>query len=104
MTQALANPVFWYVIDRTRAGFYLATALAVTGTSVLVMFVRDIVPLRLPTMAPAAPGTPPFLGLITYESIGLVTWITSVLFISCLCFGNIGRLLAGGCMKRAKMM
>lgn len=35
-------------------------------------------------------------GLITNESIGVSTWIASVLFCSCVCFGNIGRRLALG--------
>ena len=28
-----------------------------------------------------------------YESIAVATWIASVLFVSCVCFGNIGRRL-----------
>jgi hypothetical protein len=34
--------------------------------------------------------------LPTNESIGMWTWIASVLFCSCVCFGNIGRRLALG--------
>lgn len=39
-------------------------------------------------------------GLITNESIGLGTWIASVLFCSSVCFGNIGRRLPLGTMNR----
>lgn len=35
-------------------------------------------------------------GLISNESIGIGTWIASVLFCSSVCFGNIGRRLALG--------
>ena len=34
------------------------------------------------------------LGL-TYEGIGVATWVASVLFCSAVCFGNIGRRLHG---------
>lgn len=32
-------------------------------------------------------------GLVSVESVGVSTWICSVLFCSCVCFGNIGRRL-----------
>ena len=31
---------------------------------------------------------------VSFEQIGVVTWIASVLFCSCVCLGNIGRRLA----------
>ena len=39
-------------------------------------------------------------GLIRNESIGVGTWIASVLFCSSVCFGNIGRRLALGIPSR----
>ena len=33
-------------------------------------------------------------GLISNESVGVWTWVASVLFCSSICFGNIGRKLA----------
>ena len=39
-------------------------------------------------------------GLISNESIGVGTWIASVLFCSSVCFGNIGRRLALGTPSR----
>lgn len=38
-------------------------------------------------------GFPALDALLRSESVGVVTWIASVLFCSCVCFGNIGRLL-----------
>lgn len=35
-------------------------------------------------------------GGISHEKIAVGTWIASVLFCSCVCFGNIGRRLALG--------
>ena len=32
--------------------------------------------------------------LVSVESFGVGTWIASVLFCSCVCFGNLGRRLA----------
>jgi hypothetical protein len=32
-------------------------------------------------------------GLFSYERVGVVIWIASVFFWSCVCFGSIGRLL-----------
>lgn len=32
-------------------------------------------------------------GLVSQESVGVATWIASVLFVSCVCFGNVGRRL-----------
>ena len=107
LTLALANPALWYLIDRTRAGFGLAAAVGVAGTSLLLNSVPDIVPVpvddrRVPIAgAPEGPlvGSPvpvPGLAWVSYESIGLWTWIASVLFCSALCFGNVGRRLARG--------
>lgn len=35
-----------------------------------------------------------FFGMISYEELAVVTWVGSVLFCSCVCFGSIGRRLA----------
>lgn len=35
-----------------------------------------------------------FAGLVSYETLAVVTWVGSVLFCSCVCFGSIGRRLA----------
>jgi hypothetical protein len=34
------------------------------------------------------------LGVVRYDTLAVVTWVGSVLFCSCVCFGSIGRRLA----------
>lgn len=71
------------------------------GTAIAFGVYPEIVP------SPAAPSPRAALvnvsydhsvydGLISNESIGVGTWIASVLFCSSVCFGNIGRRLALG--------
>lgn len=38
--------------------------------------------------------TDSFAGIISYGDLAVVTWVGSVLFCSCVCFGSIGRRLA----------
>jgi hypothetical protein len=102
LTLALANPVLWYLIDRSKTGFLLSTVVGVGGTLALLGINPNIVP------SPAAPSPRAHLEgkesvhymlssrFPTNESIGVWTWIASVLFCSCVCFGNIGRRLALG--------
>lgn len=40
---------------------------------------------------------------ITQESIAVRTWVASVIFCACVCFGNIGRQLAIGAGHRDTM-
>ncbi|KAI9795368.1 MAG: hypothetical protein M1833_007216 [Piccolia ochrophora] len=103
LTLAMVNPVLWYLLDRSKPGFMLSSVVGLTGTLLLIGINPDIVP------APATPlphasallfrGSP--LGIshptdiLSAESISVGTWIASVLFCSCICFGNIGRRLAG---------
>ncbi|KAH0543497.1 hypothetical protein FGG08_002165 [Glutinoglossum americanum] len=99
LTLALVNPVLWYLIDRSKAGFLLSTVVGLTGTAILLGINPKMVP------APATNSLndsvsvgnsmwPVSAGLISVESIGVATWIASVLFCSCVCFGNVGRRLA----------
>lgn len=37
---------------------------------------------------------------VTQESIAVRTWVASVIFCACVCFGNIGRQLAIGATSR----
>ncbi len=116
LTLALANPAIWYIVDRSPPGFVLAAAFAICGTSVLL----GINPALIPSPTPAevlrghvmrngglvnnrtagAAASSGFrseelvLGIFTHESVGVATWIASVLFVSSVCFGNIGRRLA----------
>jgi hypothetical protein len=43
--------------------------------------------------ANAVKGQDLVLGAFTLESVGVATWIASVLFVSAVAFGNIGRRL-----------
>ncbi|KAH8783281.1 insulin-induced protein [Diaporthe sp. PMI_573] len=103
MTLFMANPFLWYLIDRSKSGFLLSAAVAWAGSVVLVGLNPDIVP------APSgfsseflgrnhtgnAGGEPLMLGgLATQKTIETAIWVLSVLFCSCVCFGNIGRRLA----------
>ncbi|MCJ1311096.1 hypothetical protein MMC25_004766 [Agyrium rufum] len=117
LTLALANPVLWYLIDRSKPGFILSTLVGVTGTAILLGVNPEIVPspatLNTVTNATGSSSNTSsgagsigggtgsndaerWAGLISNESIGVGTWIASVLFCSSLCFGNIGRKLAMG--------
>lgn len=50
---------------------------------------------RLSRSAPMAGNSDELLlGYISYETVGVGAWMWSVLFCSCVCFGNIGRKLA----------
>ena len=104
LTLALANPAIWYLLDRTGPCFVLATTVALSGTALLLSINPELIPsphpAHLNTYSAVANATieklaPPELvaGMFTLESIGVATWIASVLFVSCVCFGNIGRRL-----------
>lgn len=107
LTLALVNPVLWYLIDRSKPGFILSAVVGITGTAVLLGVNPDMVP---PPATPSPKANAPNItyerviadGLISNESIGVSTWIASVLFCSCVCFGNIGRRLALGKLGRRK--
>ncbi|KZF24584.1 hypothetical protein L228DRAFT_266908 [Xylona heveae TC161] len=107
LTLALVNPVLWYVIDRSKPGLFLSSAVGIMGTALLLQINPHMVPTPATTSSPHAffgeggtgaanlstlYGVPE--GMINVESIGVKTWIASVLFCSCVCFGNIGRRLA----------
>jgi hypothetical protein len=103
LTLALVNPVLWYLIDRSKPGFILSTAVGATGTALLLVSNPDMMPspassTSLPRNYTSRHGRLPnsnILGeLVSRESIEGGIWILSVLFCSCVCFGNIGRRLA----------
>lgn len=110
LTLALANPAVWYLIDRSPAGFLLSAMVALSGTAVLLGVNPALVPSPSPAQAlkghvamhsgslngtASGVGTDDLvLGMFSHESVGVATWIASVLFVSSVCFGNIGRRLA----------
>ncbi|KAH8650881.1 insulin-induced protein-domain-containing protein [Tricladium varicosporioides] len=107
LTLFLVNPVLWYIIDRSTPGFILSSAVGATGTAVLLASNPSMMP------SPGSSGYRAnntikhtnFLGdlnlmgiemgeYVSRESFEGGIWILSVLFCSCVCFGNIGRRLA----------
>lgn len=109
LTLALVNPVLWYLIDRSKPGFLLSAAVGLLGTLSLLLLNPEMMP------APATSSNQNVLysgdghgtngtgvhtgnrlmgGLVAQETVECGTWIISVLFCSCVCFGNIGRMLA----------
>ncbi|RMJ21676.1 INSIG domain-containing protein [Aspergillus sp. HF37] len=107
LTLALANPVLWYLIDRTKTGFCLSTLVGVAGMFVILGLQPELVPSSPDaSMGAAAPALNETKGEyilatgITQEGVAVSTWISSVLFCACVCFGNIGRQLAMGAGAR----
>ena len=111
LTLALVNPALWYILDRSKPG--LSCSLLVTSLLTSCIFLSN--PAALPS--PHNPTSPltatagnathggnaglggsekadSFAGIISYGDLAVVTWVGSVLFCSCVCFGSIGRRLA----------
>lgn len=108
LTLALSNPTFWYLLDRSAPGFILSTTVALSGTALLLGINPDLVPSPSPAHsivnetlskanfahgASTSSSSELVAGLWSNESVAVATWIASVLFVSCVCFGNIGRRL-----------
>ena len=101
MTLALVNPVLWYIIDRSKPGLAFSTAVGATGSALLLASNSDLMPspaaspnnstMSHQTVDYVEPGSGNLVNRGTLEA-GI--WIASVLFCSCVCFGNIGRRLA----------
>ncbi len=105
LSLALANPFLWYLIDRSKPGFLLSAAVGLAGSAVLMGVNPDMMPVPA-GLASSSAGSlfanvdgaqhdPSALGgLASHETVETSIWMLSVLFCSCLCFGNIGRRLA----------
>ncbi|OTB02256.1 hypothetical protein M426DRAFT_200064 [Hypoxylon sp. CI-4A] len=117
LTLALANPVLWYLLDRSRSGFLLSFAVGLIGSTILMGFKPDMVPTPANLAAPSlAEGSETYdnttsndlggfphqpqqqlmsLGRLSFgqETVATGIWTWSVLFCCCVCFGNIGRWL-----------
>jgi len=107
LTLALTNPFLWYLLDRTPTGLALSTTIGTFGTIALLTINPELIPAPTSHFSNSfdnfnRTGTHPgeasamntaFRGGDEY--VGVATWIGSVLFCSCVCFGNIGRLLVG---------
>lgn len=108
VTLSLANPVLWYLLDRTSAGLALSTLIGLAGTVAVLSMNLQLVPgptasfsqFGNTSVASSFPirgfgianGTLPWASWKDGELVGAATWISSVLFCSCVCFGNVGRL------------
>jgi hypothetical protein len=101
----MVNPFLWYLLDRTSAGFLLSTASGFLGIIGVLVLNPSWVPSPSHSLLKQANttlyghlhqhGVPEVLGnVLTHERVGSAIWIGSVFFCSCICFGNIGRLLA----------
>ncbi|PNS17824.1 hypothetical protein CAC42_3219 [Sphaceloma murrayae] len=107
LTLALSNPAIWYLLDRTSPGLIFSSTVALSGTALCLAVNPNLIPSpaglgsvrpgNLASNASTLGGTQPHGGLVagilSQESIAVATWIASVLFVSCVCFGNIGRRL-----------
>ncbi|KAK3357183.1 insulin-induced protein-domain-containing protein [Lasiosphaeria hispida] len=112
LTLALANPFLWYLIDRSKPGFLLSATVSVAGSTLLMGLNPDVMPapaglggLSAPGLAAqanktsgariaAGQGRAAGAGFASQETVETGIWMLSVLFCSCVCFGNIGRRLA----------
>ncbi|ROT42797.1 hypothetical protein SODALDRAFT_375060 [Sodiomyces alkalinus F11] len=100
LTLALVNPFLWYLIDRSKPGFLLSAAVGLVGSAVLLGVNPDIMP--TPSVMPHRNASASeihevplsFGGFAKRETVEAGIWMLSVLFCSCVCFGNIGRRLA----------
>lgn len=105
-TLALVNPALWYILDRSKLGFSFSLITTSIITSLILFSNPDVLPSPAllatanATHAPASarPGASYheelFAGVISYDTLATVTWVGSVIFCSCVCFGGIGRRLA----------
>jgi hypothetical protein len=110
LTLALVNPFLWYLIDRSKQGLLLSSLFGLVGSAILMGFNPDIMPTPATLLGVVRlPGNATLGGLGTFAEEALTyaairgpnvietsMWMLSVLFCSCVCFGNIGRLLSPG--------
>ncbi|KUI54413.1 Insulin-induced gene 2 protein [Cytospora mali] len=103
MTLAMVNPFLWYLIDRSKPGFLLSAAVGLAGSVLLMGLNSEVMPtpagylselLNQNYTGQAGAGPLMLGGLATQRTIETGIWVLSVLFCSCVCFGNIGRRLA----------
>lgn len=102
----MVNPFLWWLIDRSKPGFLLSAAVGLTGSLFLLGIDPDMMPaparVPLANASRASVGShdeDPLLilgGLAQQKTLESGVWMLSVLFCSCVCFGNIGRRLAFG--------
>ncbi|KAG6009897.1 hypothetical protein E4U21_000999 [Claviceps maximensis] len=97
-TLALVNPLLWWLIDRSTSGFVLSSAVGLAGSILLLGVNPDLIPAPSASVHRNASAgleneSSTLSGLTRHETVETVMYMLSVLFCSCLCFGNIGRRL-----------
>ncbi|KAF2134322.1 hypothetical protein P153DRAFT_331407 [Dothidotthia symphoricarpi CBS 119687] len=113
LTLALVNPALWYMLDRSKPGLSFSLVVTSVLTSFIFLSNPDVLPSpsfpaanstsSLPPSSSSSSSVVPSTRLVSYENLAVVTWVGSVLFCSCVCFGSIGRrlgVLEGGVSKR----
>ncbi|KAK1238687.1 hypothetical protein MKX07_004263 [Trichoderma sp. CBMAI-0711] len=107
VAMALVNIFLWWLIDRTMAALVVSTIVGAAGTLFLLSVSPDVIRAPSTTLVTqmhnvssaepsAEPATTILGGIASPETVEAGIWILSVLFCTCLCFGNIGRRLARG--------
>ncbi|KAB5570596.1 insulin-induced protein [Coniochaeta sp. 2T2.1] len=104
LSLAVINPFLWYLIDRSKTGFLLSAAFSISSTAVLMGLDPDLMPVPTVARSPLRNATrlahraeqlaaayPSSSHMPSEETVEKVAWMVSVLFCSCLVFGNIGR-------------
>jgi hypothetical protein len=116
LTLALVNPLLWWLIDRSKVGFLLSAAASLVGSIFLLGIKPDMMPappVHLTLLGGGGKDAAssvefnesagnfteevarfPLGGIASQETVEMGVWTLSVLFCTCLCFGNIGRRLA----------
>ncbi|RCI16596.1 hypothetical protein L249_2955 [Ophiocordyceps polyrhachis-furcata BCC 54312] len=96
-TLALANPLLWWLIDRSKAGLFLSAGVGLAGSAVLLSVKPDMMPAPCRALPHVLAGrnmpSAVLGGLASRETVETGIWLLSVLFNSCVCFGNVGRRL-----------
>lgn len=110
LTLAMVNPLLWWLIDRSKVGILLSLTVGLVGSMLLLGFDPDLMPVppsstlaaftrsfneSLDDEIPSSDARHEQQGLFAnQEIVETGVWMLSVLFCSCLCFGNIGRRMA----------
>jgi hypothetical protein len=99
------------LVDRSKPGFILSTGIGLTGTALLLASNPDMMPspashasrntsIHHTQILSDLSDTWGVSAVVSRETVEGAVWIWSVLFCSCVCFGNIGRMLALSRSKR----
>ncbi|KAI0998252.1 hypothetical protein K3495_g9941 [Podosphaera aphanis] len=99
---SMVNLALWFLIDRSITGFVLSTVVSLIGTPLLHVLNPELIPhpmllslsKNICTTNNCTDNEYMNLYWARGENPEALIWILSVLFCSCVCFGNIGRKFA----------